>query len=74
MSIYYRCYFTVVLDVVKLNKMTSQSWELFTKTWKNQYIYFSLTFSADIFYSLYDAFEVSVSHVVDIYKIFRQLQ
>lgn len=37
-------------------------------------MYFSLTFSADLFYSFYDAFEVPVSHVVDIYKILRQLQ
>lgn len=64
----------MVLDVVKLYKMTSQSWELFTNMWKNQYMYFSLTFSANLFYSLYDAFEVPVSHVVGIYKILRQLQ
>lgn len=38
------------------------------------YIYFSLSFSADLFYSLCDAFDVPVSHVVGIYKILTQLQ
>lgn len=32
LSIYYECYFTLVLNVVKLNKLMSQSWELFIKT------------------------------------------
>lgn len=35
---------------------------------------FSFTFPADLFYSLFDAFEVPVSHVVGICKVLVQIQ